>query len=145
MGCSSGSIENAHLIVVSTCGHWSRAGPPPGGPTSKDRASKLSNLEAVTAGIRSGGSRPGASSITLICGADVFTNRSGATTSGSSPNALFQERQELRGCPLRSGERSGAHRPCGRLSPSMVGPHHPEASHPSRVTPIPSGIKRASL
>jgi len=93
MGCSSGSTENAHLIVVPSCGHQSRAGPPPGGPTSKDRASKLSNLEAVSAGTRSGGSRPCASSITLICGADVSTKRSGATTSGSSPNALFQERQ----------------------------------------------------
>jgi hypothetical protein len=43
MGCSSGSIENAHLIVVPSCGHWSRAGPPPGGPCLERQSRGLSN------------------------------------------------------------------------------------------------------
>lgn len=145
MGCSSGSIENAHLIVVPSCGHWSRAGPPPGGPCLERQSYGLSNPQPFPP---DSFRREQALSLQhrLICGVDVIHDIGhGAKTPGSSPIALFQERRTQRGCPLRSTARSGAHRPCGRLSASRLGPHHPEASHPSRVTPIPSGIKRASL
>jgi hypothetical protein len=92
MGCSSGSIENAHLIVVPSCGHWSRAGPPPGGPCLERQSRGLSNPQPFPP---ESFRREQALSLQhhLICGADVFhAKRSGATTSGSRPNALFQEK-----------------------------------------------------
>jgi hypothetical protein len=144
MGCSSGSIENAHLIVVPSCGHWSRAGPPPGGPCLERQSCRLSNQQPFPPDLFR---REQALSLQhrLICGVDVIHKPVRSDDLRVPPHALFQERRKQRGCPLRSNVRSGAHRPGGRLSASGIGPHHPEASHPSRVTPIPSGIKRASL
>jgi len=96
MGCSSGSIENAHLIVVPSCGHWSRVGPPPGGPCLERQSRGLSNPQPFPTD-----SFQGEQALSLqhhlICGADVFhAKRSGAATSGSSSNALFQERRAAR-------------------------------------------------
>lgn len=102
MGCSPGSIENAHLIVVPSCGHWSRAGPPPGGPCLERQSYGCPTRSRFR---RNSFRREQASSLQhrLICGVDVIHKPVRSDDLRVSPQMPSSRRgKKPRGCPLRS-------------------------------------------